>query len=251
MNTPKNETIILSRRVKDPFAKVNKKMLDDPNISFQAKGILAYLLGKPDGWKLRVGDLRNHAVDGRDSIRRALNELRMAGYAKYEQTKENNRFSSGVWKICDIPIFSPRPDFPAPGIPAPGNQSLSKNDCTKNDCSLKGSKDDTIENGVHSNSKNSEEHNPVWKPDLRGKEEKLKRIKPPKDFPTEVEFDQFISDEDLGNLANHRPDLYKDLCIAKWQQWKKEYRRWVPIKNWKSYVIGLDDAIAGIFKSRN
>lgn len=54
--------------------------LNDPNLSYKAKGILAYLLSKPDDWKCVVSDLSKNAKDGRDSVYGGLQELRKYGY---------------------------------------------------------------------------------------------------------------------------------------------------------------------------
>jgi DnaD/phage-associated family protein len=62
------------------YSVINNTGLNDANLSFKAKGILAYLLSKPDNWKCLVGDLSNNARDGRDSIYGGLQELRKYGY---------------------------------------------------------------------------------------------------------------------------------------------------------------------------
>src|SRR5580698_6204456 len=60
---------IILHRATDAFARVSKKLLNDPALSFKAKGVLAYLIGKPENWKLRVSDLENHCNEGKASIR--------------------------------------------------------------------------------------------------------------------------------------------------------------------------------------
>lgn len=99
---------ISSRKTPDPFARVSKTILDDDRISWRAKGIAAYLVGKPDGWKLRVTDLVKHGTDGKHAIRAALNELREFGYAEYTQSHVDGRLQEGHWEVSDKPIYPPR-----------------------------------------------------------------------------------------------------------------------------------------------
>jgi hypothetical protein len=79
-STRVQSSIIITSKTADPFARVTKALLNDPNLSWQAKGIMAYLIGKPKNWKLRVKDLANRAKNGETSIRSALKELRTQGY---------------------------------------------------------------------------------------------------------------------------------------------------------------------------
>jgi hypothetical protein len=128
---PQGETIITLAKRHDPFARVPKTLLDDPALSWSAKGILAYLIGKPSGWKLRVNDIINHGTDRKHCVRNALNELRDAGYADYVQLRVNGRLAEGVWKVSDSPIFSPRSGFQDAGNQDTENQHHSKKDSTK------------------------------------------------------------------------------------------------------------------------
>lgn len=62
------------------YSTINNTGLNDCNLSFKAKGILAYLLSKPDNWRCQVNDLTKKSKDGRDSIYAGLRELRENGY---------------------------------------------------------------------------------------------------------------------------------------------------------------------------
>lgn len=64
------------------FTTISNVPLNDPEISFRAKGILAYLVGKPEDWSLRLEDLINRATEGRDAVRSSLKELKDKGYMK-------------------------------------------------------------------------------------------------------------------------------------------------------------------------
>lgn len=66
----------------NPYFKVSKGYVNDPNLSFKAKGILTYLLSKPDAWQTIIEDVVKHGSDGHSSVSSGLDELRKAGYIK-------------------------------------------------------------------------------------------------------------------------------------------------------------------------
>lgn len=85
---------------------INKKM------SAKAKGILTYLLSKPNSWKFNMQDIENHFTDGPDSIRSGLKELQILGYLyrKRYQHKDSKKFY-WKWLIYEIPNQYDENDF--------------------------------------------------------------------------------------------------------------------------------------------
>jgi hypothetical protein len=76
------------RKPKDrqnPFVRADKGFINDSTISFKAKGIMIYLLSKPDHWVLRHSDLKNKATDSDTSIRNGIRELEQAGYIRIQK----------------------------------------------------------------------------------------------------------------------------------------------------------------------
>ena len=100
-----SQNIIIMAKQRDPFARVTKSMLADSKISWRAKGILSYLLGKPSGWKLKISDVRKHGTEGERAVRSALKELRGHGYAELSAVRDGCRIVEWVWKVSDSPIF--------------------------------------------------------------------------------------------------------------------------------------------------
>lgn len=98
-------TIILTCETQDPFSRVPKALLDDNRLTWKAKGIMAYLLGKPSGWKVRVNDLKAKGQDGCTSVRSGLNELRKTGYASLEAVREKGKIVDWIYRVSDQPIF--------------------------------------------------------------------------------------------------------------------------------------------------
>jgi len=102
-----------------PFVLLNKESLQDKSISWQAKGLLAYLLSLPDDWQILVVDLANRSTNGKDSTASILNELIKAGYIERQKIKdEKNRFGGYDYTVFDSPkTESPKTDNPFTGNP--------------------------------------------------------------------------------------------------------------------------------------
>lgn len=101
-----NEIIRVQKRPSS-FVLIDKSFLEDTRLSYKAKGILAYLLSKPDNWKVIVSNLVNYSVDGKASVYAGLKELRECGY--YEKVPIRNdkghfiRWESTVYE-CPEPL---------------------------------------------------------------------------------------------------------------------------------------------------
>lgn len=98
-----DEVIRVQKRPNN-FVMMDKSFLEDTRLSYKAKGILAYLLSKPDNWKVIVGNLVNYSTDGKASVYAGLKELKECGY--YEKTPVRNdkgtriiRWESTVYEI--------------------------------------------------------------------------------------------------------------------------------------------------------
>ena len=107
--------------------------------------------------------------------------------------------------------------------------------------SLKTSKDDII--AVTSDDASPPlSFDPEWKPNSLSKEEKLRRVRVPNDYPSEPEFDEFLEEDDMI-LPEYRPDLYSVLCRDKWHEWREDLRKWVKIRDWRRYVSALNESM--------
>ncbi len=82
---------------RDSWVVLDKYFLDDDaRLSFQAKGLLAYLLAKPDDWSVYVSDLVNRASDGRKAIYSMLKELEAHGYLSREFDRDSRGKIIGI-----------------------------------------------------------------------------------------------------------------------------------------------------------
>lgn len=244
-----NTTILIHHRTADTFARIPHALLADEGLSWNAKGILCYLLGKPVGWKVRVTDIYNHAKDGKRAIRSGLKELRELGYANLISLREGGRIREWQWQVADYPMFAPDARNEHLENVDLQNAHYSKKEGIKKDCSNKETKTKETpfapqpgECGSFSDSPDIEAQ---WKPSKTRKltkDQTLAKIKPPENYPSEDDFTDYLEDEDCDNILNSR-DLYRDLCLRKWHHWKASTHRWTPIRDWRKYVLALEQTM--------
>lgn len=66
---------------KEKYTQISNRLINDRSLSWDARGLLIYLLSKPNGWIVRLGDLINQSPSaGRDKVKRILGELNDGGY---------------------------------------------------------------------------------------------------------------------------------------------------------------------------
>lgn len=99
------------------FVMIEQSVVEDSRLSWAARGILAYLLSKPDDWSVRVTDLSRRGDLGRCSIYKLLKELREFGYVTYHsQRNEKGQYRGGIYTVHEAPE-SPRTKIPHAAIP--------------------------------------------------------------------------------------------------------------------------------------
>jgi hypothetical protein len=118
------------------FYILDKSISEDRRLSWGARGLLVYLLGKPDHWQVSTAALIHETEDarvqsGRDSVRALLGELIDAGYVKRTPARAEGGKIAGydytVSEICTEPeTDKPAPDKPGPAQPAPDQPATAQ-----------------------------------------------------------------------------------------------------------------------------
>ena len=106
------------------YSVINNTVLNDMRLSWKAKGIAAYLLSKPDDWKIVRENLVSQSDDGITAVRTALQELERCGYlVRTRRQGDDGRFEweSMLYETPRIERFEPEPlvDFPPMENPEP------------------------------------------------------------------------------------------------------------------------------------
>jgi len=99
------------------FVILDQQAVEDTRLSWAARGLLAYLLSRPDDWRVLINDLRKRGDLGRDGIYKLLRELREVGYIRFLRSRdEQGRIRGGTYLVQEIPT-PPHPDLPDTVVP--------------------------------------------------------------------------------------------------------------------------------------
>jgi len=127
----KGQTIFRVKKSKDnPFVMMDKRPIENDSLSWKAKGLLSYLLSRPDDWTIRIGDLVKRSTDGDYSTRGAIKELMEAGHLIRKQGRTDGaKFDTVTYDVYEEPLR----DNPQAENPQAENRALNKIDSTKKD----------------------------------------------------------------------------------------------------------------------
>jgi hypothetical protein len=145
------------RRAKDrdnPFVMIDRAVFEDPTISFKAKGLMGYLLSRPDNWEVHLGDLVKRSTDGASAVQTAIVELEAAGYMTRKRVRgDHGQFFSYLVLVHEVPVPEedrtkpekrfrpdkapvggfPQTDNPVVDNPVAENRVLTNSNCTETD----------------------------------------------------------------------------------------------------------------------
>jgi hypothetical protein len=99
------------------YSIIRNETLQDETITWEARGVLAYLLSKPDDWTIRIQDLVNKSPSGRTVVKRILKELETAGYIHRERIHTEKGMFDWISTVYEIPTIG---RFPIDGKPIDG-----------------------------------------------------------------------------------------------------------------------------------
>lgn len=94
----------------------------DRNLSYEARGVLSYLLSKPDDWEIMVRDLQQEGC-GRDKVYRILKELETHRYLTREQIRVNGVIQGVEYVLYETPL----PEKPDTALPDTANTEHTNN----------------------------------------------------------------------------------------------------------------------------
>ena len=85
---------------KNPFTAVPNIVLNDPRLTFKAKGIYSYLFSKPDGWVFYNQAILNETAEGITSFQSGIKELVKYGWLKKQQLiAKNGQFGGNEYEL--------------------------------------------------------------------------------------------------------------------------------------------------------
>lgn len=131
-------TIRLAKK-RNPYVCIDKTALLDQRLTWQAKGLMAYLLARPDDWTVRIKDLVNQTPNergqGREAVQSTLKLLEDCGYiARVRVKNDQGQFTGWETIIFETPEdrqdwegFADKRDNPSSGSTENGSTELRDN----------------------------------------------------------------------------------------------------------------------------
>ena len=138
---------------KENYVVLDKGFLNDTSLSWQAKGLLAYMLSLPNDWRFNLTDLTNRSKSGRDATSTVIKELSKAGYIHKQQVRaERGKFGNTELLVYETPHIAPSTEKPLTvnpttvepqtGEPSTENPTLVINNSLNNNLLINNNDDD-------------------------------------------------------------------------------------------------------------
>ena len=125
------------RRMKNrnnPYVMIDKEIFENRTLSWKAKGLLGYLLSRPDDWIVRMTDLAKRSSEGMAAVRTAVKELEEAGYMVRRRGQDDDGKFQWTVEVHEVPVSpstenhkmddEPSTDFPSMENPLVENRTL-------------------------------------------------------------------------------------------------------------------------------
>jgi len=103
------------------FATVDRRTVNDKRLSWAARGLLVWLLDKPDDWITSTDRLTRESPQGRHAVRSILHELEALGYLVRSRSRTAaGTLSDAEWiirEVAEVPIEVDSEGEPTSGFP--------------------------------------------------------------------------------------------------------------------------------------
>ena len=97
-----------------PFTQVPNNLLYNPDISFKAKGLWAYMSAKPEGWHFSADRIADETKEERKAILAGLKELSENGYITAKKKSDGRIEYTLHWEVVTTSVSEPKKEKPEP-----------------------------------------------------------------------------------------------------------------------------------------
>lgn len=119
---------------RDHYTRIDNDLIQNPDISLKAKGLMAYMLSVPDDWDYSIAGLSVMCKEGKSSIRSAIMELMEHGYITRSLARKGNGTIDGyeyvVYEVPQPSCEKPTTDKPSTENPSSENRTQQINNLT-------------------------------------------------------------------------------------------------------------------------
>ena len=93
----------------EKYFSASNEPFNDQRLSWEARGLMGYLLSKPNNWEIRNKDLEKKGPAGEHKLRRMLAELRKNGYMNRIRLALPNGKFDWTTEVYESPSQNPKP----------------------------------------------------------------------------------------------------------------------------------------------
>jgi hypothetical protein len=102
--------MIIRREHRRNYTVVSNEVIEDGRLSYDALGLLTFLLSRPDDWEVHVNHLRRRGGLGRDKMNGIVAQLQEGGYLRYELSRNDRGvLTGGRWIVREDPGLGAAP----------------------------------------------------------------------------------------------------------------------------------------------
>lgn len=95
---------VRSLKRRNPYVHLDKTCLEDPRLTFRAKGLHAYLLSKPDNWRVYLKEIAQHTKEQYTALSTAMDELLRHHYAiRYQVRQPDGKIAGYETVVFETP----------------------------------------------------------------------------------------------------------------------------------------------------
>jgi len=103
---------IIKSAPRTEYTVIPNSTLQDKRLSFDERGVLAYLISRPSTWEISPSDLSSQGGIGRQKVYRILAHLIECGYCTREEIRDKGKFIDTVYTVFDTPQNQPCDEKP-------------------------------------------------------------------------------------------------------------------------------------------
>lgn len=193
-------SIVRGKRPESGWYALDRRISEDGRLSWAARGMLIFLLGKPDDWCVSVEHLRKQTScarirTGRDGVYALLDELRTLGYVRtIRQRKADGTLGPLQYVVREAPLPA-EPEVAGPDMAEPDTAGTTL---------------DKTERAVKTEKAPSTDSNE--------KSEGVVALTRTADLDAVIEIPEWLDGTAVTAFAEHRHALGRPLTAAGWQE---------------------------------
>ena len=93
----------------DKYFSASNEPFNDDRLLWETRGLIGYLLSKPNHWTIRMDDLLKRGPGGRDKVRKMLKDAQIHGYLNRQRIAKADGTFFWMWDVYESPSLNPTP----------------------------------------------------------------------------------------------------------------------------------------------